>query len=150
MNSEFIEYLEDKDEKFKESFIKIIEIIDDNIPKGYQKGMQFGFPSYYIPLKLYEKGYMGNVSEPLPFLSIGIQKNHLAIYHMGIYADEELLSWFKEEYPKHMNTKLNMGKSCIRFTNPKNIPCKLIGELIGKITVDEWINIVESMSLNEL
>ena len=58
---------------------------------------------------------------------------------MGIYADPELLTWFQEEYPNHMDTKLNMGKSCIRFTNPSKIPFQLIGELVSKLTVEDWI-----------
>jgi hypothetical protein len=58
---------------------------------------------------------------------------------MGIYADKELLKWFLNEYPKHSTQKLDMGKSCIRFKKPDQIPYNLIGELMKKITVQQWI-----------
>jgi len=62
---------------------------------------------------------------------------------MGIYSDEGLLAWFKEEYPKHCTNKLDMGKSCIRFKNINKIPYQLIGELVKKMTVEQWVNIYE-------
>ena len=145
MNKGFEDYIEKADIKHKESFKKIIETIDINIPKGFEKGMQFGFPSYFVPLDIYSKGYRDNGSEPLPFVSVGIQKNYISLYHYGVYADEELLKWFKGEYSKRVDTKLNMGKSCIRFTNYKNIPYDLIGELVSKMTVEDWINKVENI-----
>lgn len=81
--------------------------------------------------------------EPLPFISIGSQKNHIALYHMGMYGNRSIENWFKEEYAKKVPTKLDMGKSCIRFKNPKCIPYDLIAELCQKITVDEHIRFYE-------
>ncbi len=63
---------------------------------------------------------------------------------MGIYAIPELLEWFVAEFPKHSKRKLDMGKSCIRFKKPDDIPFDLIGQLMQKISVDEWINIYET------
>ena len=54
-----------------------------------------------------------------------------------------MLSWFKKEWPKHVSTKLDMGKSCIRFKNPDKIPFELIAELCQKMTPDEWIKVYE-------
>ena len=62
---------------------------------------------------------------------------------MGIYAKPELLEWFVGEYPKHCNTKLDMGKSCLRFKKMEDIPFDLLAELISRMTVDEWISIYE-------
>jgi hypothetical protein len=59
---------------------------------------------------------------------------------MGIYANPELLAWFVAEYPKHCKTKLDMGKGCIRFKKPDDMPFKLIGELLKKISVKDWIS----------
>jgi len=56
-----------------------------------------------------------------------------------------LLKWFVEEYPKHSNTKLDMGKSCIRFKKPGQIPLKLLGELVTKQSADEWIEVYEEI-----
>ena len=105
--------------------------------------MSYGFISYVVPHSLYPAGYHCNPKEPLPFMSIASQKNFVAVYHMGVYADQELLNWFVQEYPKHMKTKLDMGKSCIRFKKMDQIPYALIGELSKKITVEQWIRICD-------
>ena len=77
-------------------------------------------------------------------MNIASQKNFVALYHMGIYANPELLDWFATEYPKHSKTKLDMGKSCIRFKKPDQMPFELIGELAGKMTVADWISVYEA------
>ena len=65
------------------------------------------------------------------------KKNHIALYHCFLYADAKLLEWFKAEYPKHDNTKLDMGKSCIRFKKPFQIPLDLIAALCRKVSCDD-------------
>ncbi|WP_112179386.1 MULTISPECIES: DUF1801 domain-containing protein [Paraliobacillus] len=136
---EINKYLKDKEAKWQEAFLELNKTIAENIPSGFEFEMQYGMPSFVVPLSIFSEGYHCKSDTPLPFISIGIKKNHIAVYHMGIYADVELLGWFQQEYPKFVSTKLNMGKSCIRFTNPKKIPYALIGELVSKITVEEWI-----------
>jgi hypothetical protein len=63
---------------------------------------------------------------------------------MGIYAIPELHHWWIEEFPKHSKKKLDMGKSCVRFKKPEDIPMELIAELATKVTVDQWINVYEN------
>ena len=77
-------------------------------------------------------------------MSFASQKNFIAVYHMGVYADKDLLEWFTSEYSKRCKTKLDMGKSCIRFKKAEQIPFDLIGELASKMTVQQWIDIYES------
>ena len=60
------------------------------------------------------------------------------------YASPPLLDWFVAEYSKHCKTKLNMGKSCIRFKNVAKIPYDLIGELCAKMSPQEWIEVYEA------
>lgn len=96
-------------------------------------------PTFVVPLVDYPAGYLKRKDEPLPFFSIGVQKRHLALYHMGLMGNPDLLNWFQQTYQKQVPTKLNMGKSCIRFTNPKHIPYELLGELMEKITPQQWI-----------
>ena len=76
-------------------------------------------------------------------MNIASQKNFIAFYHMGIYANPDLLSWFVAEYPKHVKTKLDMGKSCIRFKKPEQIPFELLGELVKKMSPEDWIALYE-------
>ncbi|WP_314061894.1 DUF1801 domain-containing protein [uncultured Vagococcus sp.] len=146
--SEISEYIHHIPEKWQEDYIKLAKIIDDNLPKGFNLVMQYGMPSYVVPLSRYPAGYLNRQDEPLPFISLAAQKNYISLYHMGIYADKELLTWFEEEYAKRVPTKLNMGRSCIRMSNVKHIPFDLIGELVGKISVDQWIKLYEEGAAN--
>lgn len=114
------------------------------LPGGFQETMSYGMIGYVVPHSLYEKGYHCNPELPLPFINIASQKNYVALYHMGIYADKKVLEWFRREYAKYVSTKLDMGKSCIRFRNMESIPYDLIGELCSKMTVEDWIGIYES------
>lgn len=137
------EYIEQVDEKWRVDFAKLVDVVESNLPDGFERIRQYGMIGYVVPLSTYPKGYHVTPNTPLPFISLAAQKQHLALYHMGIYGDEKLLTWFQKEYTDRVPTKLNMGKSCIRFTNAKNIPYDLIGELVSKMTPAEWITIYE-------
>ncbi len=128
----------------KQVISKLREIILENIPKGFQEQMSYGMLGYVVPHSLYPKGYHCNTKLPLPFINLASQKNFIALYHSGIYAQKELFDWFVAEYPKYVKTKLDMGKSCIRFKNMKTIPYELIGALCTKMTPDQWIEIYEN------
>jgi hypothetical protein len=123
---------------------KFRKIIKDNLPKGFEEGIQYGMIGYFVPHSIYPAGYHCTPTEPLPFMSFASQKNSVNFYHMGIYAKPELYDWFVSEYPKYSHRKLDMGKSCIRFKKLDEIPFELIGELCQKMTVDEWITIYEA------
>ncbi|HCN60097.1 MULTISPECIES: DUF1801 domain-containing protein [Mammaliicoccus] len=142
--NEIESYIDQIDAKRKEAYIKLYEVIQEHLPIGFEPVLQYGMPTFVVPLNTYPKGYLNRTDEPLPFISIGVQKNHIALYHMGLYGMEELKEWFEREYAERVPTKLNMGKSCIRFTNTKTIPYGLIGELSEKVTVKEWINKYET------
>ena len=136
-------YLEEIPEKRKEAFIKLREVINSNLPEGFEETMSYGMIGYIVPHKLYPAGYHCNPKLPLPFVNLANQKNYIALYHLGIYANEELLNWFTTEYSKFSTTKLDMGKSCIRFKKIDKIPYELIGKLIAKVSAQEWISTYE-------
>ena len=127
-----------------DSFTKLRKTILANLPKGFVETMSYGMIGYVVPQNLYPKGYHCDPKLPLPFINLASQKNFIALYHMGLYADQELLKWFVNEYPKHCKAKLDMGKSCIRFKKPDQIPFKLIGELAGKMSPEKWIKMYET------
>jgi hypothetical protein len=127
-----------------EPFNKLHEVIVNNLPKGFEPAISYGGLGYVVPHKLYPDGYHCKPSEPLPFAGIASQKSSINFYHMGIYSNPNLLDWFVKEYPKHTKQKLDMGKSCIRFKKIDDIPYNLIGELMKKMSVKEWINIYET------
>ena len=132
-----------------EPFNKLHKVIVDNLPKGFEAAMSYGGLGYIVPYTLYPDGYHCKPCEPLPFAAIASQKHSINFYHLGIYSDLILQDWFVREYPKHTKQKLDMGKSCIRFKKFDDIPYKLIGELMKKISVEEWINIYETNLKNK-
>jgi uncharacterized protein YdhG (YjbR/CyaY superfamily) len=137
------EYIESLAEDRKSAMVTLRNCINKNIPKGFKEIMSYGMPGWVVPHKTYPNGYHCNTALPLPFVNIASQKNFIALYHMGIYSNALLLKWFVGEYPKYSNTKLDMGKSCIRFKKPDQIPFELIGELMKKMTVNDWIGLYE-------
>ena len=138
------EYFEMLPSDRKEAMEKLRIVIRENLPDGFEEKMSYGMVGYVVPHTIYPPGYHCTPGLPLPFLNIASQKNFIAFYHMGIYANPKLLRWFVEEYPKHSKAKLDMGKSCIRFKKPEKIPFKLFGELMRKMTVKDWIKTYES------
>ena len=137
-------YLAELPEDRKEAMLKLRNVIKDNLPKGFEEQMSYGMLGYVVPHSIYPNGYHCNPKLPLPFINLASQKNFIALYHMGIYANKNLLDWFVAEYPKHFKTKIDMGKSCLRFKKMDDIPFELIGELVKKMSVQDWISIYEN------
>lgn len=135
------EYIHDIPADKKEAFIQLQQVIKKNLPAGFEECISYKMIGYVVPFDIFPEGYHCDSSLPLPFINIAAQKNFISLYHMGLYADEALLNWFTHEYPKHAKTKLDMGKSCIRFKKTNDIPFDLIGELISKMSVEQWINL---------
>jgi len=121
------------------SINRIREVLLRNLPEGFEEGMYYGMLGYVVPHRLYSKGYHCDPKQPLPFINLASQKNAISLYHMGLYASPTLLNWFQESYSKVYKSKLDMGKSCIRFKKPDDIPYDLIAELARRITPEVWI-----------
>lgn len=138
------EYIAGLPKDRQEAFTKLRKMILKNLPKGFKEGMGYGMIGYSVPHSIYPNGYHCDPKQPLPFACLASQKNAITFYHMGVYGDPKLLKWFTDAYAKAGVGKLDMGKSCIRFKKPENIPYELIGELCGKITVEKWIEVYET------
>ncbi len=137
------EYLKKVPKERIEYFKKLREAILTNLPNGFDEQLNYGMIGYVVPHDIYPGGYHCDPKLPLPFANIASQKNFIGFYHMGIYANPGLLEWFVKEYPKHSDTKLDMGKSCVRFKKMDKIPYDLIGKLMRKMSVKDWINLYE-------
>lgn len=138
------QYLAEAPEERRSALEKLRKIIKDNLPEKFSEGMQYGMIGYFISHEVYPNGYHCDPKQPLPFMSFASQKNSINFYHMGIYADKDLLDWFTSEFPKYSKKKLDMGKSCMRFKKPEDIPYELIGVLVQKISAKDWIETYES------
>jgi hypothetical protein len=137
------QYLSQLPEDRKEAMLRLRNAIKQNLPQGFEEVLSYGMLGYVVPHSIYPSGYHCNPKLPLPFINLASQKNFIALYHMGIYANKNLESWFVSEYPKHVKSKLDMGKSCIRFKKMDDIPFDFIGELAAKLSVEDWISIYE-------
>jgi hypothetical protein len=138
------QYIEQIPLERRNSLEMLRNVILENLPKGFSETINYGMIGYVVPFSIYPDGYQADPKQPLPFVNIASQKNYIALHHLGLYANKNLLDWFVNEYPKFSKAKLNMGKGCVRFKDPNKIPFELIGKLISKISVSEWISIYES------
>ncbi|MGL5892272.1 MAG: DUF1801 domain-containing protein [Bacteroidia bacterium] len=127
----------------KEIVSAMRDTVMKNLPKGFQEEMSYGMIGFVVPHSLYPAGYHCDPKLPLPFISIASQKSHIGFYHMGMYANQELLNWFVSEWPKHSKKKLDMGKSCVRFKKAEDVPLELIAALVKKIKPKDWIELYE-------
>ncbi|MFN5982228.1 MAG: DUF1801 domain-containing protein [Fluviicola sp.] len=131
-------------EERKRAMFELRKTISENLPEGFTECIAYNMPSFVVPHSLYPQGYHCDPKILLPFISLASQKNFISLYHMGIYANNELLSWFENAYKELNIGKLNMGKSCIRFKKIDSIPYDLIAELSKKQSPQQWIELYES------
>ena len=137
------EYVTNIPEERQAAFFKLRQTILDNIPSGFEECINYGMIGYVVPKSIYPDGYHCDSKLPLPFANLASQKKFIGFYHMGVYADPELYKWFTEEYSARCKYKLDMGKSCVRLKRMDDIPYDLIGELISKISTQDWISTYE-------
>lgn len=143
------DYVAKVPEDRKAAFSKLRNVINTNLPDDFEETMSYGMIGYVVPHRVYPAGYHCSPELPLPFMNIANQKNFLAFYHMGMYAQRELLDWFVHEYGLLGLSKLDMGKSCVRFKKPNEIPFELIGSLVQRMSADDWIRCYESNFLKK-
>jgi hypothetical protein len=137
------DYFDDLPDDRKEPILALWKALVDHIPKGFEAQMCYNMPSFVVPHSLYPAGHHSNAKLPLSFINIGSQKNFIVVHHLGLYANKDLLDWFTAEYPKHSKFKLDMGKGCVRFKKPDEIPLTLMGELAAKVTAQNYIELYE-------
>lgn len=139
------EYLAELPEDRKKALTQLRKVIKKKLPRGFQECMGYGMIAYVVPHSKYPAGYHCNPALPLPFINIASQKNFIAVYHMGMYSNPALLKWFATAQATLTGKKVDMGKSCMRYKKPEDIPIDLIGELVTKISPDEWIEMYEKI-----
>ena len=137
------EYVTGLPDERKQIISDIRKTINKNLPKGFKEGMAYGMISWAVPHELYPPGYHCDPKLPLGYMGLASQKNYISLYSMSLYGGAKELDWFTKEWAKHSPKKLDMGKCCIRFKKPEDVPLKLIGELASRLTPQDWIKIYE-------
>ncbi len=134
------QYLAELEDDRRELVEAVREVVLANLPEGYEEAMGWGMISYEIPLSRYPETYNGR---PLAYAALASQKNYVSLYLMGVYGDEATEQWFHSRYAES-GKRLDMGKSCVRFKRLEDVPLDVIGEVIGRLSVDDMINRYES------
>ncbi|MHC4839704.1 MAG: DUF1801 domain-containing protein [Planctomycetota bacterium] len=132
------EYLDGLPNDRRKALEALRKVINKNLNKGFEEGMQYGHIAWYIPHSVYPDGYHCDPKQPLPFASVASQKNHMAVYLMCINNDPAELEWFTEAWEKTGN-KLDMGKSCVRFKKIENVPLEVVGKAIKRVKSKDYI-----------
>jgi hypothetical protein len=133
------DYLAELPEENRKTIEAVHKVLRKNMPKGYVEQMQYGMITYAVPLKRFAETYNG---QPLGYVSVAAQKNHYAVYLMGIYGDERLRKWFESEYKKS-SKRLDVGKCCVRFKRLEDLPLDVVGEAVSKMPVDDFVALYE-------
>ena len=102
------------------------KVINDNLPDGYEEGMQFGMIGWYVPLSMYPAGYGENPKVPLPLVALASQKSGMVLHFLCFYGHPTLSTWFTSEYEKS-GKKLDMGKGCVRFKKLEDLALDVVG-----------------------
>ena len=138
------DYLASLPDDRRKAIETVRSVILANLDKDYEEGMQYGMIGYYVPHRIYPAGYHVDAKQPLPFAALASQKNHMAVYVMGLYAgsDNKLARWFSEAWTKS-GKKLDMGKSCIRFKKVDDLALDVLGEVIHRMPAKKYIEVYE-------
>lgn len=136
-------YLAGLPEDRRDALQAVRAVILENLPRGFEEGMQYGMIGYFVPHAVYPAGYHADPKQPLPFASLASQKNHMAIYMMCIYSDPGHEARFRAAWKK-TGKKLDMGKSCVRFKKIDDVPLDVIGDAIRQVPVKKFIANYES------
>lgn len=136
------EYLASLEPARKQAISVVRKLIKQYLPKGYEETMQYGMPSYVVPLKTYPAGYLGKKDVPLPYLSLASQKGYMAVYLMAVYGDDELARWFENAWKK-TGRKLDMGKSCLRFESVDDLALDVLGKAVASLPVAKYVELYE-------
>jgi uncharacterized protein YdhG (YjbR/CyaY superfamily) len=114
------------------------KVINDNLPNGYEEGIQFGMIGWYVPLSIYPEGYGENKKVPLPLVALASQKSGMVLHFLCFYGHPTLSTWFVSEYKKS-GKKLDMGKGCVRFKKLDDLALDVVSRTVARVSVKEHI-----------
>jgi len=137
-------YLAELPEDRRAAIKAVRKVVLANLDKDYEEGMSYGMIGYFVPHRVYPKGYHCDPKMPLPYAGIASQKSHMSLYLMRIYGDSEHAQWFADEWAK-TGKKLDMGKSCIRFKKVEDLALDVIGKSLKRTTAKKYIAFTEAV-----
>ena len=134
------DYLAELSPERREAIATVRQAVLSHLPPGYEETMQFGMIGYVVPLERYPVTYN---KQALQYAALASQKQYMSLYLMNVYGDPETEKWFTAQY-RASGKRLDMGKACVRFRKPEDLPIDLVGEAIARTPVDEFIRRYEA------
>lgn len=129
------EYIDSLPEERRAAVSAVRDVINANLPDGYEEGMSFGMIGWYVPLERFPHTYNG---QPLGLVALASQKGYISVYLNSVYGDRATESWFRDRYAAS-GKKLDMGKSCLRFRKLEDVALDVIGETIARADLDGFV-----------
>ncbi len=117
--------------------------VNKHIPRDYDECLVWGTIGWTIPLSRYPDTYN---KQPICYVALSSQKNYCSLYLMGAFWSASQLEQLKAAF-KAAGKKLDMGKCCVHFESPDDLPLEAIGELISAISSEKWIEMYEQSRL---
>ena len=102
------EYLTEVPEARRQALERLRQLCQDTL-NGYEESMEYGMPSYKVP---------GSEVE----VAFASQKNYISLYVLK----EAVLNEFRPAL-----AGLNLGKGCVRYTQPEKIDFEVIEQLLA-------------------
>jgi hypothetical protein len=132
------DYLSKLPDDRRAAIVKVRDVINANLPAGYEERLQYGMISWCVPESVLPAKDVYN-KQPLALASLASQKSHMAVYLLSVYGDASLRSWFEKAY-KQSGKKLDMGASCVRFKSLDALPLDVIGQAVSKVPVASYVD----------
>jgi len=132
------QYLASLEPERRKALQAVRMVVKANLDPKVKEGIQYGMIGYFIPHSVYPDGYHCSPEQPLPFMSIASQKNHMAVYLFCIYGDEAEAARFEKQWARS-GKRLDMGKSCVRFKKLEDLCLETIGAAIKRMTAARFI-----------
>jgi hypothetical protein len=129
------EYLATLPDDRREAIRQVVEVVRQNLPVGFEEGMQVGMIAWYVPLSRLPETYNG---QPLGLAAVANQKHYMSLYLNSVYGDPETEAWFRQAYAAS-GRRLDMGKSCVRFRRLSDLPLEVIGQAIARVDLDRFV-----------
>ena len=129
------EYLKGLPPERRRTVAAVRKLIRDNLPKGYREAMRYGMIGYEIPLAEYPDTYNG---QPLVYVALAAQKSACSLYLNCVFVDESRNQRLRDAFAR-AGKKLDMGKSCVRFKTPDDLPLGVIAKAIAGIPMKTFI-----------
>ena len=132
-------YLDAAPEPRREVLAPVFETVRAAMPEGYDLGLHFGMPGWVVPRARLPETYNG---QPLAYVSVAAQKNHVSVYLMGLYSVPEDLGAFQAQW-RASTGRVDMGKSCLRLKKPADVDHALLARAVASLPVERFIETYE-------